>query len=381
MRVVVVGAGVFGTWTAHHLSEAGAEVTLVDAYGPGNSRSSSGDETRIVRCGYGPDRIYSSMARASLQQWRALDARTGTGLLWHACGVLWLAAGSDAYTAATHRVLQDDGHACEVLEKSELQRRFPEIDASGIEVALLEPGCGVVLARRGVRVLAGDLERRGVRIVRALVQVRAGAGGGAPDAIAFADGSRISADRFVFACGAWLPGLFPLVLDGRIRPTRQVVVYFGTAAGDRRFESPRWPAWIDFPAGIYGTPDIDGRGVKVGIDEHGPPIDPDTADRLADAASVEKARAWLARRVPALADAPVIESRVCQYENTSTGDFLIDRHPEDAHVWIVGGGSGHGFKHGPAVGELVARMVLRDDPTESRFALATKGTDARRAIY
>ena len=376
MHVAVVGAGVFGTWTAHHLLEAGAEVTLVDAYGPGNSRSSSGDETRIVRCGYGPDRIYSSMARASLHQWRALDARVGGRALWHTCGVLWLAAGSDPYTAATHRVLQDDGHVYEVLEKSELQRRYPEIDASGIDVALLEADCGVVLARRAVRALADDLERRGARIVRALVREVA-----ADDAIVVNDGSRISAERFVFACGAWLPGLFRPLLDGRIRPTRQVVVYFGTAAGDRRFESPRWPAWIDFPAGIYGTPDIDGRGVKVGIDDHGPPIDPDTADRIADRASVERARAWLARRVPALADAPVIESRVCQYENTSTGDFLIDRHPESPHIWIVGGGSGHGFKHGPAVGELVARMVLRDDPTESRFALAMKGTDARRAIY
>jgi glycine/D-amino acid oxidase-like deaminating enzyme len=381
MRVVVVGAGVFGTWSAHHLLDAGAEVTLVDAYGPGNSRSSSGDETRIVRCGYGGDRIYSEMARASLHQWRAFDARVGGNALWHPCGVLWLAAGHDSYTAATHRVLQDDGHVYEVLERRSLHDRYPEIDPTGLEVALLEPDCGVVLARRAVRLLAADLERRGARIVRALVQEETGTGPGTHNRIALADGSHISADRFVFACGAWLPRLFDPLLGGRIRATRQVVVYFGTAAGDRRFESPRWPAWIDFPAGIYGTPDIDGRGVKVGIDEHGPPIDPDTTDRVADAASIEKARDWLARRVPALALAPVIESRVCQYENTSSGDFLIDRHPEHAHVWMVGGGSGHGFKHGPAVGELVARMVMRDEPAEPRFALSTKGTDARRAIY
>jgi len=121
--------------------------------------------------------------------------------------------------------------------------------------------------------------------------------------------------------------------------------------------------------------------VKVGIDEHGPPFDPDTADRIVDAASVEKARAWLARRVPALADAPAIESRVCQYENTSTGDFLIDRHPLHANVWIAGGGSGHGFKHGPAVGALVARMVMTGEPADPRFALEHKTTDARRTVY
>ncbi len=376
MHVVVVGAGVFGVWTAHHLVEAGARVTLIDAYGPGHSRSSSGDETRILRCGYGPDAIYSAMARASLQQWRALDSRTG-GALWHTCGVLWMAAGQDAYTAATRRTLDEGGYVYEVLGQAALQRRFPAIDCRGIDVALFEPECGVVLARRAVRVLADDLTRRGVRIVRARVD--------APvdprDALHTSDGSRIAADRFVFACGAWLPRVFPEVLAGRIRPTRQVVLYFGTPAGDAGFQPPHWPAWIDFPAGIYGTPDIDGRGVKVGIDEHGPPIDPDTADRIVDAASVEKARAWLAHRVPALADAPAIESRICQYENTSTGDFLIDRHPLHANVWIAGGGSGHGFKHGPAVGALVARMVMTGEPADPRFALEHKTTDARRTVY
>jgi glycine/D-amino acid oxidase-like deaminating enzyme len=185
----------------------------------------------------------------------------------------------------------------------------------------------------------------------------------------------------VFACGAWLPSLFPAALRGRIRPTRQVVTYFGTPSGDLRFTPARMPAWIDFPSGIYGTPDIDGRGVKVGIDEHGGPIDPDTDDRLPDPPAVARARAWLSHRVPALAHAPVLETRVCAYENTATGDFLIDRHPAHDNVWIVGGGSGHGFKHGPAVGELAARMVLDGEQPDSRFALASKTTDERRSIY
>ncbi len=390
VHVVVIGAGVFGLWTAHHLLEAGAAVTLVDSYTPGHSRSSSGDETRIVRCGYGPDRVYSEMAYASLAQWRALDARSGAAV-WHECGVLWMAAGKDPYTEATRRTLGACGYPHEVLERAALQRRFPEIDiadahvpemagtaaARDIDMALLEPACGVILARRAIRALADELSRRGVRIVHAQARTPADP----RDAIETSDGSRIAGDRFVFTCGAWLPRLFPDFLAGRIRPTRQVVVYFGTPPGDGRFRSPRWPAWIDFPAGIYGTPDIDGRGVKIGIDEHGPAIDPDRAERIVDGDSIARARAWLAQRVPALTTAPVIESRVCQYENTSTGDFLIDRHPQRANVWFAGGGSGHGFKHGPAIGERVARMVMNEEPSEPRFALEHKTADARRSIY
>jgi glycine/D-amino acid oxidase-like deaminating enzyme len=185
----------------------------------------------------------------------------------------------------------------------------------------------------------------------------------------------------VFACGAWLPKVLPALLAGRIRPTRQVVMFFGTPAGDDQFGPRRLPAWVGFESGVYGVPDLEGRGLKVGIDHHGPEFDPDSDDRAIDAASIATARAWLLRRMPAMADAPLIESRVCQYENTSTGDFLIDRHPDHENVWIAGGGSGHGFKHGPAVGELVARMVLHGANTEPRFTLATKATSAARAVY
>jgi glycine/D-amino acid oxidase-like deaminating enzyme len=381
MQAVVVGAGVFGTWTAHHLQNEGASVTLIDAHGPGHSRSSSGDETRILRCGYGPDRIYSDLAARSLLQWTALDTRLGTAAerIWHPCGVLWMAAGRDAYTDATKATLEQASQRLDVFDNAALRRRFPQINPDGITMALLEPDAGVLAARRAVRTLAADLERRGAPVLR---------GRAAPvttsnmlRAVHLEDGSAVTGDLFVFACGAWLPKVFPALLGGRIRPTRQVVVHFGTPPGDHRFRADHLPAWVDFPAGIYGTPDIDGRGVRVGIDRHGPAIDPDRDDRIADPASVEKARGWLATRLPALADAPVVETRVCQYENTATGDFLIDRHPDHANVFIVGGGSGHGFKHGPAVGELTARLALSGEVPHARFHLDTKTTDVRRAVY
>ena len=381
LDAAVIGAGVFGTWTAHHLLAAGARVTLVDAYGPANSRSSSGDESRILRCGYGPDEIYSRFARHSLEMWEQLQERhAGTAApIWRPCGVLWMAAGDDPYTRATRQTLEAHGFPVEVLDAAALSAQYPHLRTDGISTALLERECGVISARRAVQTLAWELVQRGVHATRGAVAPLTGKG--RLREITLADGSTVAADVFVFACGAWLPKVFPHLLHGRIRPTRQVVLYFGPPAGDVTFGPAHTPAFIDFPAGIYGVPDLEERGVKVGIDAHGPAIDPDTHDRVVDDGSVTRARAWLARRLPALADAPLVESRVCQYENTSTGDFLIDRHPEFDNVWIAGGGSGHGFKHGPAVGELVARLVTTGDATPRRFALASKDTHARRSVY
>jgi glycine/D-amino acid oxidase-like deaminating enzyme len=379
MRVAVIGAGVFGAWTAHHLHAAGARVSLVDAYGPANPRASSGDHSRILRCGYGPDDLYARMAWRSLQQWRDLQQRLGSDrvALWHQSGVLWLAPDGDAYAAATRTTLERAGLAVDALTPADLRRRFPQIDPGDVSGALFEPECGVLMARRAVRALVSELQRKGVDYVRGRVLPPSGP----VHAVQLDDGRVLEADRFVFACGPWLPRLFPDVLTGRIRPTRQTVVYFGSPSGTEQFGPAHTPAWIDFPAGIYGVPDIDDRGLKVGIDEHGPPIDPDSDDRVADPAALSRARVWLSQRFPAMTHAPIVEARVCQYENTSNGDFLIDRHPDHDNVWIVGGGSGHGFKHGPAVGEDAAHLVLTNAAAEPRFSLESKSTEVRRTIY
>jgi sarcosine oxidase len=377
---VVVGAGVFGTWTAHFLHGAGYRVTLVDAYGPGHSRSSSGDESRIVRCGYGADDLYSTFARWSLDRWRELSHRADQRQpLFHQSGVLWFGSAADAYIQATRRTLEAGGYALTILDRAALRARYPHLAGDDVESALFEPSCGVVMARRAVRTLAADLEAHGVRVVRAHATVPPTRG--PLRAIRLSDGAEIAADLFVFACGAWLPAVFPDLLRGLIRPTRQVVLYFGTPRGDSRFGPAHTPAWVDFAAGIYGVPDLDGRGLKIGLDRHGPPFDPDTGDRTIDGESVATARAWLARRFPTMAGAPVVEGRVCQYENTATGDFLIDRHPDHANVVIAGGGSGHGFKHGPAVGEYVVRLLTTAVAPHERFSLATKTAGVRRAVF
>ena len=377
--VAVVGAGVFGAWTAYQLQRSGAQVALIDAHGPGNSRSSSGDESRIIRMGYGADEIYTRSAVRSLARWKELFAVSGEDLFFQT-GVLWLAHQGDPYPTQTIETLQRVGVRCERFATDDLSRRYPQFDFEGISWGLFEPDSGVILARRAVQAVMREAIRRGVEYLQEAVLAPAGTE--TINRLVTAEGSEISAKAFVFACGPWLPKLFPRLLSERIQPTRQEVFYFGPPAGDSQFHYSAMPTWVDFKEETYGLPDIDGRGIKIALDRHGPLFDPDSGDRLATVEGLSGARDRLARRLPALKDAPLLESRVCQYENTSNGDFLIDRHPEFENVWLVGGGSGHGFKHGPAIGEYVATRIQGNEAgVEPRFSLESKKQTRERAVY
>jgi len=374
----VVGAGAFGAWTALRLREKGLRVVLLDQYGPGNARSSSGGESRIIRLGYGPDELYARFALRSLAAWKRLCEETREPL-FHETGVLWLARTGDRYALDTLATLARVGVAHERLALADIHARYPQFVLDEDVWGIFEPASGALMARRAVQSVVREAVRAGVEYRAAAVAppaVRGGLG-----AISASDGSGIRAGTFVFACGAWLPKLFPELLGARIFPTRQEVFFFGTPPGDERFAPPRMPTWIDFGAEIYGLPDLEGRGFKVAPDRHGAPIDPDTDERLVTAESATRIRVFLGRRFPALAAAPLLETRVCQYENTSNGDFLIDRHSDAHNVWLVGGGSGHGFKHGPAVGEYVAERLAGGAPEEPRFSLARKDTVRKRAIF
>ena len=193
-----------------------------------------------------------------------------------------------------------------------------------------------------------------------------------------------SATDYVFACGPWLPKLFPGLLASRIFPTRQEVFFFAPPGGDGRYGPQHLPGWAEFTAGdiYYGMPDVESRGFKIANDVHGPAFDPDTGERRASREGEADVRRYLARRFPALAEQPLVETRVCQYENSANGDFLIDRHPGFANVWLVGGGSGHGFKHGPAVGRYTADLVSgTPSALEPRFSLASKGEVQKREVH
>jgi sarcosine oxidase len=377
--VAVIGAGVFGAWTAYQLQRSGRQVVLIDAYGAANSRSSSGDESRIMRMGYGADEIYTRSARRSLEKWKEFSAHCGERL-FHQTGVLWLAHKDDSYAMKTRETLTRVGIPPEELTTDEIARRYPHLGLERISWAMLETEAGVLLARRAVQAVVRAAVEGGVTFIREAIEPPSGAE--KLNHVNTSESRQISAAVYVFACGPWLPKLFPALLGDRIHPTRQEVFYFGVPPGDGRFQAPALPTWIDFEDEAYGLPDIEGRGVKVAIDRHGPPFDPDTNDRVVTSEGLAEARRYLAERIPAMKGAPVIESRVCQYENTSNGDFLIDRHPEYENVWLVGGGSGHGFKHGPVIGEYVAGRVNGDEAlVEPRFSLGTKREQRSRTVY
>ena len=372
--VAVIGAGVFGVWTAWHLAKRGASVAVVDAYGVGHARASSGGESRVIRLSYGGDPIYSPMARESLDAWAEVSAR-GREPILHLTGVLWFSPATDDYMAKSVDWLAANKVEHRRMDLAGLHAAYPQIVFRDGESGFLETRSGALIAGRGVRAVLADAGLEAT-LLKADPPQREGD--------VYAVGPGLRARSLVYACGPWLPKLFPEVLAGRITPTRQEVYHFGAAAGDRRFSPPALPVWADFNGGelVYGMPDLEGQGFKIAFDPHGPVVDPDTQSRQVDEAGVARARAYLAQRFPGLAEAPLTHARVCQYENSSNGDFLMDRLPGHDRVWLLGGGSGHGFKHGPAVGRRMAAHVLEPaTPVEPRFSLATKATRQERSVY
>jgi len=376
--VAVIGAGVFGAWTAWHLAKHGKRVALLEAYGPGHSRASSGGETRIIRMAYGADELYTRWSQRSLLQWKELFAAIKKPLFLET-GVLWMAGKNDERLKETAETLKRCGVVFEEYGRATLERRYPQISLEDIQKGILEPRSGVLMARRAVAAVVEDAIRLGVeyRCAQAVDPREAGA----VKHVMTKQGDRIAAGQFVFACGAWLGKIFPDVLGARIFSSRQEVFFFGIPAGETRFAPPELPTWLFQEDLVYGMPDIEGRGMKIAFDEHGERVDPDTQSRIVSPEMTKAVREYVARRFPALRDAPIVETRVCQYENTSSGDFLIDRHPEMENLWFAGGGSGHGFKHGPAVGEYLAGQLLDGAKPEPRFLLDTKETTQNRAVY
>jgi sarcosine oxidase len=415
-HIAVIGAGAFGGWTALHLLERGARVTLLDAWGPGNSRASSGGETRVMRGTYGPDQPYTEMAARALKLWAKYERRWKRQFL-HRTGVLWMASApgrnnDDAFERGSVEALRAAKIRFQQLSTAQMKKRWPQVNFEGIEWGIFEPDCGYLDARtscqavveafvaaggryRQAAVLADALED-GLLFGRApLLCGRAALPGGraalqgrvnrvkseralAPVVAPSGDRSSpqsLKADVYIFACGSWLSQLFPQAIGNLVKPTKQDIFFFGPPAGDDRFSDAHLPVWADhrgrFRYGIPGAISGDARrGFKIADDTRGPAFDPTDGERVVSQDTLKDIREYVGFRFPALKDAPLVETRVCQYEQTPDSNFILDRHPQNENVWIVGGGSGHGFKHGPAVGEMMAELILKDRKPDAIFLLA-----------
>jgi glycine/D-amino acid oxidase-like deaminating enzyme len=354
---IVVGAGVFGASLAWQLARESVAVTLIDQFEPGDERATSGGETRLYRCSHGGDADYTVMARRACELWREIEAETGEELLIER-GLSWFAHREDGWEAHSERTLQAHGIPVERLGVAEAARRFPSFGGDDLAFVVHEPEAGAIRAARATRALVAAAQAQGARLKR---------GRAIPHGryVQLADGARLEAGVVIWACGGWLRGLFPGLVD--LRVTRQELLFFD---GNGAWEDA--PCWVDYDLAAYGTGDIDGLGVKAAPDVEGPVLDPDAPLPPVSAEGEAAARDYLRRRFPALAGAALRSGRTCRYELTPDSHFIAGEHPAEPGVWIVGGGSGHGFKHGPAMAEHVAAVLAGRTEPEPRFALGDR---------
>ena len=366
--VVVVGAGSFGMWTALHLLRLGATVSVVDTYGPANSRSTSGGETRGVRSSYGGrdhGLLWARWATESMRRWQQWDEENSSRLLprlFYTTGDLILREEMVPYieeTAANWDIL---GVPYEFLTPEEVNYRWPWIRFEGLGVGLFEPGAGVVRARRAIESVAQVFLQEGgsFTLGRAAMGERAGT---QLQTITLDPNDPISSSTFIFACGPWFPKVFPELMGSRLRIPMGHVFYFAVPPGDDRWVYPNMPSY-GVP-GVTGWPALgrDHRGFRVRTGGR-PAEDPDLSERWLDEEYHDQPRQVLERHFPDLVGAPINETRACHYEFSVNRNFIIDKHPDFENVWLAGGGSSEAFKSGPVIGEYIARRVLgiEDDP-------------------
>jgi sarcosine oxidase len=313
-----------------------------------------------MRGTYGPDQPYTEMAARALTLWAKYERRWKRRLL-HRSGVLWMVSGrDDVFERGSVQSLRRAKIKFQELSAAQMQKRWPQINFEGVQWGIFEPQCGYLDARASCAAVVDAFVALGGKYRQVSVSPE---GLEEPDLrrVVLSEGSELKADQYVFACGPWLGKLFPRAVGDLVRPTKQDVFFFGPPGGDSRFSDDRMPVWADhFGKFRYGIPGSDRRGFKVADDTRGPDFDPTCGERVVSPETLEDVREYVAFRFPALRNAPLIETRVCQYEQTPDSHFIVDRHPENENVWLLGGGSGHGFKHGPAIGEMMAELILKD---------------------
>ncbi|MDA1080702.1 MAG: FAD-dependent oxidoreductase [Gemmatimonadetes bacterium] len=366
--VIVVGAGSFGGWTALNLQMQGVKVRLIDAWGPGNSRSTSGDESRGVRSSYGDRRgdqaaQWGAWAKRAMGKWRDWDATWGREMkiqLYFTTGDLMMRGTNDAFIRNNRAMWDKIGAKYDVLTKQEVADRFPQFQIDDMEYFLYEPEAGMVRARRSCEAVVGVFKQFGgeLQITRAWPTTQSG---GKMAALQTSSGELLSAGKYLFACGPWLGKVFPTLLGPRMRTPMGSVYYFGAPAGENRMQHPNCPTF-NYP-GSTGWPALpdDNSGFRVRAGGGAQGTDPDITERIFSKEAMQRTVDFVNLRFPLLKNAPVLRSHSCHYESGSGGNFIVDKHPDMDNVWILGSGMSEGFKFGPVLGEYAANRMLCQD--------------------
>jgi glycine/D-amino acid oxidase-like deaminating enzyme len=350
--VLVVGAGIFGVTAALTLRRRGARVTLFDMGPIPHPLAESTDISKIVRLDYGDDETYTALMERALEAWRAWPASR----YLHETGVLFAATsplGPGAFEHASLELLTRRGHRLQRLDGAEIARRFPAWNPTYFADGYLNPSGGYAESGKVVAHLAREAADAGVVLAAET-----------PVASLVEDGSRVvglrtlagaehRADVVVVASGAWTQLLIP-DLDGALRATGQPVVHLAPVDGSI-FEAARFPVFSADIArtGFYGFP-LHAGVVKIANHGPGRPLARASDERAVSAEEIASLRAFATRALPALATAPVVSTRQCVYGDSLDEHFWIAPDPARTGLVIAAGGSGHGFKFAPILGDLIA---------------------------
>jgi monomeric sarcosine oxidase len=363
--VLVVGGGVMGVATGAALAGQGAEVTVLERLSLAHDWASSHGLSRAIRHEYGPLTIYTEMVTRSLALWEELARETGRRL-YTETGVLTLGQPNDGHTLPGYDVMRAAGLPVERLTAEECATRFPQFRAAEFGAITYNASGGMLAASECVHALATRLQARGGKLREGMHVVRVeptGSGG----RVALADGTTLEADRVVITAGPWIHDvLHDLLLP--IQPTQAQVIYLAGLPKET-FGVGRFPTFL---AGMsyYGFPLHGSNWFKAAW--HGRAADADPNDPYPpNMAQVEDIRAFLRSVIPSAAEGELALVDRCIYDMSPDEEFILDRHPGGPGVIIGSGFSGHGFKFGVLIGELLAALTLDAAPELSldRFRL------------